>query len=208
MSLGAKIRKSFGPYERPISNLYRAFFINLKQLVNHISKNHNPVAILEIGCGEGAMTEILVQEFPEATITGIDISPKAGRLFQGNPERVEFKQITIQDFEKSTNQKFDLILICDVLHHVPWDQHDELLDTAKKLLSGNGILILKDWEKRNNPINYFSYLMERYVTGDKAKYKTEVQWIETIIGVFGKHAHYPQVRIGPWKNNIMFLIEL
>jgi trans-aconitate methyltransferase len=35
----------------------------------------HPKRILEVGCGEGSMTERLVVAFPGATLTPIDITP-------------------------------------------------------------------------------------------------------------------------------------
>lgn len=207
MSLGSKIRRAFGPFERPVTNLYRSIFVDLNSLIKIISLNSQPDSILEIGCGEGAVTEKLAETFPSANIVAIDISPSLGRQFQGNTRRVEFKQITVDDYLQSTDSKFDLVLICDVLHHVPIDEHEEILKTAIKLLSGSGTLILKEWEHRNNLINQFSYLMERYVTQDDVKYKTEEQWIDCLRIAYDKDIKFSQQRIRPWKNNIIFIVN-
>lgn len=206
MSLGAKIRRAMGPFERPVSNFYRSLFIDLSRLISEISANSSPQSILEIGCGEGAMTELLQTKFPDAHITGIDIAPSIGRQFTGGKERVEFIQTTVDEFAADGNKQFDLILVCDVLHHVPWEIHESLLSQAATMMANGGVFIVKDWENRPNPINWISYLLERYITGDKVKYKTEKQWLDLIERVFGVNKIKHEKRIRPWINNIMFVV--
>ena len=43
----------------------------------------NPRRILEVGCGEGAVSERLAALYPNAEITAIDITPNVGRLYAG-----------------------------------------------------------------------------------------------------------------------------
>ena len=95
----------------------------------------------------GALTERLSLVYPKARITGIDITPKVGRLYCGDRERVTFNQQTIHDLVAGNPASFDLILISDVIHHVPWELHEQLLTDAAKGLEPGGRFVLKDWEK-------------------------------------------------------------
>ena len=83
MSLGSSVRRLFGPLEAPVTDLYRSFFVNLELQVRQV-RDWVPGArnILEVGCGEGAVCERLATEFPTARVTGIDITPRVGRLFR------------------------------------------------------------------------------------------------------------------------------
>ncbi len=207
MALGAWIRRSMGPLERPVANLYRALFVDITHLGLSIKDNSQAKTILEIGGGEGAMTEQLAAQFPNAQITSIDIAPTIGRLYRGDRSRVEFLQINIDEFAAQRSDTFDLIIICDVLHHIPWELHESILNTGKSLLSKGGNFIVKDWENRPTPINYLSYFLERYVTGDKVAYKTRTQLVQLIEKVFGKNSIRSEHRIRPWKNNILFFIK-
>jgi len=207
MSIGALVRRSMGPLERPVANLYRGLFVNIDHLATTIKNNCSATRILEIGGGEGAMTEQLLDKYPNAKIISIDIAPTIGRLFRGDASRVQFLQTSIEKFAKTQPDKFDLIIICDVLHHVPWKMHSTLLNTGKSLLSKNGLFVVKDWENRANPINSLSYLLERYITGDKVRYKTQLQFQALIEDVFGLNTIKCEHRISPWKNNILFVID-
>jgi 2-polyprenyl-6-hydroxyphenyl methylase/3-demethylubiquinone-9 3-methyltransferase len=197
-----------GPLERPISELYRSIFVDLTAFVNQL-KHWTPASkILEVGCGEGAVTERLVETYQEAEITGIDITPKVGRMFQGDDSRVTFKQQTIEDFVAENDSDFDLLILSDVMHHVPTDIHKDLLSDAKKALKPGGWLVLKDWERTKTPIHWLCYFLDRYITGDRVKYKTAAEWRTLIKSVFGKNAIEAEERIGPWSNNIAFLIKV
>jgi SAM-dependent methyltransferase len=77
MRPGPLIRGLFGPYERAITEAYRRLFVDLDDFVDRLQVwVPQPCRILEVGCGEGAMTERLSAAYPAATVTGTDINPK------------------------------------------------------------------------------------------------------------------------------------
>lgn len=208
MSIGFFVRQMLGPFERPISQLYRSIFIDITALVRQIKDWVPATNILELGCGEGTVTEGLVQAYPNAYITGIDITPRVGRMFQGDLSRVTFKQQTIADFVANNSSCFDLVAINDVMHHIPWSLHKEFLKNAKKALKPGGFLVLKDWERQSTPIHLLAYLLDRYITGDRVRYKTVAEFRETIVEVFGTNCIKAEQRILPWSNNIAFLVQV
>jgi len=90
MTIGATVRRLFGRHERTVARLYRSIFIDIGCLSSLI-REWMPQAqkILEVGCGEGAITEQLARLYPNADIMAIDITPRVGRLFNGNQDRVQ-----------------------------------------------------------------------------------------------------------------------
>lgn len=42
-----------------------------------------------------------------------------------------FHQQTVEDYVVAGGAAFDLAVICDVMHHIPWEMHDEILKSAK-----------------------------------------------------------------------------
>ena len=208
MKIGPLVRQMLGSLERPISELYRSIFIDLNAFVGQI-KSWTPASkILEVGCGEGAVTERLVKIYQSAEITGIDITPQVGRMFHGDKSQVIFKQQTIKDFVAESDSNYDLLILCDVMHHVPPEMHKDLLIDAKQALKPGGLLVLKDWERTKTPIHWLCYFLDRYITGDRVRYKTAREWQKQIQDIFGKHAIIAEKRIAPWPNNIAFLIQV
>jgi len=103
MAIGPFVRQMLGPLERPVSELYRGMFVDLTSLARKIKERIPAANILEVGCGEGTVTERLARAYANARVTGIDITPRIGRMFRGDLKRVSFKQETIKDFAKKNN---------------------------------------------------------------------------------------------------------
>jgi trans-aconitate methyltransferase len=191
--------------ERPVTDLYRSFFVDLDAEVAllHAWAPHAR-NILEIGCGEGAVVEKLAALYPEAAITGIDISPKAGRLFKNHPERVRFNCMTVAEMAKAEPSAFDLVLTCDVLHHVPWDQHTALLADARTLLQPGGTFVLKEWELIDNIAHKFCEFSDRVLTGDDVRFGPKRYFNDLLETSFGAGSVRSSATIRPWPNNIIF----
>ena len=207
MSIGRTVRRLLGPLEIPVANLYRALFFNLDQFVDVVRSSVPAKKILELGCGEGSVTGLISRRYPEATITGIDISDRAGRLFWGDRERVTFQTQSIQEFAAEHAEEYDLVIICDVMHHIPWDEHVEILSCARKTLKPSGQLVLKEWENLGNLINAVSLFAELYITGDDVRYGVADDWRNLLHKVFGPNSIQQETHFGPWRNNIAFLVQ-
>jgi 2-polyprenyl-3-methyl-5-hydroxy-6-metoxy-1,4-benzoquinol methylase len=208
MPIGPIVRQKLGPLERPISEFYRGIFVNLDAFVDQIEHWTSGSNILELGCGEGAVVERLARKYPSAQITGIDISPMVGRLFEGDQSHVTFRHQTIRDFAIEYPASMDLLIVSDVMHHIPWELHEEILTDAGKVLRHGGYLVLKDWERRRNPIHALTYFLERYITGDRVRYKSAAEFRELLNKVFGENCVKAETRIRPWANNIAFLVSV
>src|SRR5712692_8894223 len=110
MKIGPLVRRMFGPYERQISEFYRSIYINIDAFVELVVQwTPAPNKILEVGCGEGAVTQRLNAAFPDADITAIDITPRVGRLYRGSLERVRFMKRTVQEITVAQPGQYDLV---------------------------------------------------------------------------------------------------
>jgi 2-polyprenyl-3-methyl-5-hydroxy-6-metoxy-1,4-benzoquinol methylase len=208
MPIGPFVRKCLGPLERPVSNLYRGIFFNLDRFVAKVRQWAPATRILEVGCGEGAVLERLCRVYPDAQLAGIDITPHIGRQFRGDRLRVTFHQEALETFSFNHVERFDLVLLCDVMHHVPWNQHEVLLRQTHLTLKPGGLLVLKDWEKRSNFIHPVCHFAEHYLTGDRTRYGTEQSFRDLIYRVFGPSSIKALERFSPWPNNLAFLIRV
>jgi ubiquinone/menaquinone biosynthesis C-methylase UbiE len=81
--------------------------------------------LLEVGCGVGAQTEILLRHFPEIHVTGIDINDaqlaEARRFLATVPwatGRYDIRKMDAQKLEFDP-ESFDAAFICWMLEHVP-----------------------------------------------------------------------------------------
>ncbi len=83
--------------------------------------------VLEIGCGIGTLTGLLVKLAPKAKITAFDISPKNVEIARSqiNSPQVHF---LVADAAKplDINEKFDFIVLADVIEHIPIEYYETL----------------------------------------------------------------------------------
>jgi 2-polyprenyl-3-methyl-5-hydroxy-6-metoxy-1,4-benzoquinol methylase len=89
-------------------------------------------SILEIGCGIGTLTELLVSIAPKATITAFDISPRNIEIAKGRikSSHVNFMVSDASD-SISLNEKYDFIILADVIEHIPIERYHYLFSNLK-----------------------------------------------------------------------------
>lgn len=207
--IGRAIRRALGPWERQASELYRSMFIDLEDMSALVRAWSKPERIIEIGCGEGALAERLVRDFPDAQYTGIDIIPHLGRMYSGPRDRVAFRQITAEDMARDHAGAFDLVVINDVLHHVPAALRPGILCASRSLLAPGGSLILKDWVRRPTPVHAAVYIADAVIGGDRGvAYMTADDQRRLIADSFGDHAVLAERSVRPWRQNLAFHVKL
>jgi 2-polyprenyl-3-methyl-5-hydroxy-6-metoxy-1,4-benzoquinol methylase len=208
MGLGPFIRKMFGRYERQTSEAYRSIYLNIDAFIEQVRQwCPNPAAILEVGCGEGAVSERLHLAFPRADVTAIDVTPRIGRLYQGPSSGVRFIRCDAQQMAASRPGSFDLVVLCDVLHHVPRSSRQELLCAIRATLAPAGALIFKDWQRGSAPIHWLCYASDRWLTGDKISFMNRDEMREHLARCFGVASLVAETRISPHWNNLATLVR-
>lgn len=208
MAIGARVRAAFGPYEPMVSNLWRKIFIDLDEWTQTLSRwSVGPRRILEVGCGEGYSTARLAAAFPDCTIDAIDIAANIGRLYDGPPDRVRFKLITIEEFAKENPASYDLIVLTDVLHHIPASLRVSVLTAIRDTLAPGGVLAFKDWARAPlQPIHWLVHGSDRWLTGDRVQYLRPTECRTLLTEVFGPSAIEREATIRPWRNNYAFRV--
>lgn len=208
MPVGPIVRRLCGPYERRVSELWRSAFIDLDAWVAQIAAwAPEPARILEVGCGEGAMTERLRDRFPRASITAIDLTPRLGRLFEGDRGRVDFINAPVEDIARLYPASYDLVILSDVLHHVPQAARVSLVGSIRTALKPGGKLAFKDWARNATPIHWLCHAADRYLTGDDVRYLNEQELRAFVTKEFGAGAIQAECRIAPWANNLGLLAQ-
>jgi SAM-dependent methyltransferase len=208
MKVGPLVRQMFGPYERLISDAYRSIYLDIDAFVSLV-RQWKPDAdrILEVGCGEGAVTQRLNAAYPDAKITAIDITSRVGRLYQGSLDNVRFIRSGVQEVAASQSGQFDLVVLSDVLHHVPLELRQGLLDAIRTALAPKGTFVFKDWQRNHAPIHWLCYASDRWLTGDRISYMTRNEMRERLALTFGENALVGEARVAPWWNNIATLVR-
>jgi len=202
MALGSRVRQLFGRHERLVADLWRGLFMSLDHWTTTIAAwAPQPRRILELGCGEGYSTIRLAARYHDVAIDAVDIAPHIGRLYLDPPARVRFRMVTAEDLAEERPGAYDLIVVTDVLHHIPPEARRSFLAAVRTLLAPGGILAFKDWHRNRAPIYFLGYAADRWLTGDRIAYLTRAEARSLLSGIFGPDCVTAEHTIAPWLNN-------
>ena len=102
--------------------------------------------ILEIGCGIGSLSGLIIGYITEGFFTGADISPQTIAFLKkkySDKSKTDFVVTDMTDF--TYNKKFDFIIFPDVLEHIPVSAHTKIFSTLKSLVHEDSVILI------NNP---------------------------------------------------------
>ena len=99
--------------------------------------------LLDVGCGTGAMIELLLKEFPDKNYTGIDLTPRMIEVAQ--EKKLNHTKFMIGDSENLpfADNTFDAIVCTNSFHHYPNPQ--AFMSEAARVLKSAGRLVLHDY---------------------------------------------------------------
>jgi trans-aconitate methyltransferase len=113
----AEKQRSIGINERLLGLCHR--------LEKHLKKRNKELQILELGCGIGDFSRLILKKFKPSLLEGIDISDKSVAMAAKDLPQARFSALDITiPFE--TRQKANVITLMDVLEHVPEDHHSKV----------------------------------------------------------------------------------
>ena len=102
-------------------NLFNEFRRIIRKLFINNLEN---LKILDIGAGNGMLTELILSEFPNAIVTMLDLSAEmlesAQAIFETNKIPFDHINFVIKNFitDEFPNEKYDLIISSYALHHI------------------------------------------------------------------------------------------
>lgn len=164
----------------------RSFSLNFSRLLNYLPTRGT---LLDVGCGIGSLDYEIAKHREDVAILAIDIDPRCIELAHQHNHRpnISYQLRRLETVEGL----FDCILFVDVFHHVPWEEHDELLATASKLLAPSGFATIVDIPRRGGEFNIF---VDRYVSRCPEIYLKNLRDMEAVLDqyfeVITSEVHY------------------
>ena len=135
-------------------NSFNTFLLKKKKL----NKNSQ---ILDIGCGRGKIFGVLSRKL-KLINKPIGIDPV---IHKDIDKSINFSSEDIFKFFKSSQNKFDLIMIKQTLHFFNKDKRTKLIKICKKNLKKNGVLIIFSLVTKNNEIPCFELMKKKLNRG-------------------------------------------
>ncbi|WP_432408320.1 malonyl-ACP O-methyltransferase BioC [Wukongibacter sp. M2B1] len=134
-----KLRRRFSRNARQYDKYARVQKIMGDSLLERIKDDKIvPRNILEIGCGTGYVTRALLDSFPQAKITAVDIAPGMIEYVDSMVESDNVKLICGDIEDMDLNEKYDLIISNATFQW--FNDFSKTLEKLVKLLNPNGVL--------------------------------------------------------------------
>ncbi len=118
------------------SDEYQAEY-KVRLLKNRLAQVVSGLNVLDFGCGVGLSLPYLLEQFSGSKIFATDVSEVSLDMV-----RARFPQVTIVGSALNTIEKFDLIFMSTVLHHITSSARVEILKKVRANLKPDGRLVV------------------------------------------------------------------
>ncbi len=152
-----------------------------ENLITYV-KNKAPKKVLEIGCGTGFLTKLIVNSLEYETYDAIDIVEECETYIKNIGTRVNFITADIEEYLENNNQKYDLIISNASLQWL--DNFESVVNALKSRLNQNGELVFSTFGNENFREIY-------HVIGTTLKYYS----LNELKEMFPDSEVYPEVHI-------------
>lgn len=169
MHLGQVARRLLGPrLFSHVSGVYRRVFVDLKKVAAAIGPLGDHASILDVGGGDGALLNLLLERNRGVHVTLVDASVGVGA--QVRPEFHDRVRImggtTLAQYAASAPSLPEIVLVSDVLHHVLPAERVAFFEDIRRVLGGHAFrLVFKDVEP-GYVRTRLGGLADRYISGD------------------------------------------
>jgi len=169
-----KLKIAYRPYISPFDEILKV--INDKD------------SVFDIGCGSGQFAILLAEFTKVSKVGGIEISNElvknAVQLMQPYVDNVSFK---FQVYDGRTIpediSQFSVVLLIDVLHHIPADHQVDFITEVYRKMSRDALLIIKDIDAAS-PLVYFNKLHDLIFSQEIGNEQSS-QWINDELSKIG-----------------------
>lgn len=117
--------------------------------LDHVVGEQPPRRMLDIGCGAAAHLRHVLRRSPEARAVGVETDHDAAGLARravsegGFGDRAEIVEADVRDFlVQRPEDRFDLVLLANVVYYVPKDERVGLLTSLRDRLEPGGRLVV------------------------------------------------------------------
>jgi hypothetical protein len=172
VAVGPAIRRLLGPRQaRRAGRWYRGIFVDLsKEAAALASAIPRGAHLLDVGGGDGEPLNHLLALRADLRITTLDTGPVVGQWLESRfaAQVARLPGMSLEEYVAQRRPDPDVVLIADVLHHVPESSRPVFLHSVAVLLERVPALriVVKDVEPGSWRA-LLGYWSDRYVTGDR-----------------------------------------
>jgi ubiquinone/menaquinone biosynthesis C-methylase UbiE len=148
----------------------------MSSFTDHLPANFYPKSILDLGCGNGNVTDGLLKKFPDAHYTLVDASQQMINLCQQRFNLKSIKYVTsyFDDFEFIAN-RYDYIVAGFSLHHCNSEDKKSLFQKFYLSLRPEGIFSCSDLMINKSNVHH-PKLIAQWKNFVVSNYKSTEKW--------------------------------
>lgn len=138
--------KQADEYEKLMVKLVPQYLEQHQIIYNLLPEEDKNCRVLDLGCGNGILSELVFQKLPHSFVVGFDLTKNMLNAFEkklsdysGN---FELKQ---GDFRTdSIGKDYDIIIAGLTLHHLTWQEREKFYQDLYSSLNTGGLFIARD----------------------------------------------------------------
>jgi len=132
--------------------------------------------ILDLGCGNGVLSELVLKKLPNAYVVGFDLTPKMLEAYEENLSAYRGRyELMLGDYRfDSIGSSYDIVLAGLTLQHLTWGERKDFYKLIYSILNQNGSFILndiiidEDWDTRK--FQYSSWMQFIAANGEDPEF--------------------------------------
>jgi cyclopropane fatty-acyl-phospholipid synthase-like methyltransferase len=133
---------------------HRTIFRNLKK-IGLKPDSH----VLEIGCGIGTVSSLILSFLKTGSFVGVDISEESIKLAKEMNSKYTNTEFIVNDMSSFQHKtRFDFVVLPDVLEHIPVEEHFNLFSVISRLTTENAMVLINipepdnlNWVRKTHP---------------------------------------------------------
>ncbi|MEO6732506.1 MAG: 1-acyl-sn-glycerol-3-phosphate acyltransferase [Ferruginibacter sp.] len=169
--------------------------------------------LLDIGCGYGFMSYLLHFAAPQRDITGIDYDEEKIKTANHCFDKTAFTNFYFANAMEFAFEKYDGIILSDVLHYLQPTEQIELIEKCMRHLQPNGTILIRDGnadlEKRHTGTKITEFFSTRFFgfnkTTDKGLFFLPGNLIPEIAARY--HISCRQIDPSKFTSNVLYLLK-
>lgn len=158
-----------GPVFPIAGNAYRRVFVDVRKVAAVIPDLGQDAVLLDVGGGDGAILNPLLDRQPTLRVVAVDLAPEIGTMLRPDlAGRVELHPgVSVAELHARQPATYAAALLSDVLHHVPpTDRVGLLADVLTALGDRPRTLIVKDLVPQGAR-SALAFWADRNISGDR-----------------------------------------
>ena len=169
--------------------------------------------ILDIGCGYGFMDYMLAWVAPGRNITGIDYDEDKIATAANCYNKPAQLQFIHGDIAATPFDFYDAFILSDVMHYLPADEQETLLQQCIERLTPDGVIIIRDGDsdmvKRHDRTKFTEFMSTRVIGFNKTKNKQlsffSAAHVRSLVSKYGAVAE--EIDNNRYTSNVIFVIK-